>query len=239
MNVLALDTSTEVLALCAARIGGSAPAASVPAGPAPAASRGVDEWASLCLRRGLQHSPALLPLAEQLLARVGLGPAGLELLVCSLGPGSFTGIRIGLATALGISQGRGIPVVGVSTLEAIARTWEGHDGDLFPVLDARKGRIYTARFRGGARQGEYHDCTPGELTAMLDGAERPLLAGPDAERIRAMLGPAEARLPCGVSLDPLSLLRIGVERYTKEGADPGPLKPLYLRKSEAEIASGV
>lgn len=218
MNVLALDTATEVLALCASR---------------------DDSWATLCLRRGLQHSPSLLPLAGQLLAQAGLAPSDLDLLVCSLGPGSFTGIRIGLATALGISHGRGIPVVGVSTLEAIARSWEGHDGDIFPVIDARKGKIYFARFRGGARQGEYHDGTPQELAAMIAQADRPLLAGPDAQGIRGMLGAAAAAVPCGGSLDPLSLLRIGVERYTTEGASPEGLRPLYLRKSEAEIASGL
>jgi tRNA threonylcarbamoyladenosine biosynthesis protein TsaB len=218
VNVLAMDTATEVLALCASR---------------------DEAWASLCLRRGLQHSPSLLPLAEQLLSQLGMGAADLQLLVCSLGPGSFTGIRIGLATALGIAHARGIPLVGVSTLDAIARSWEGHDGDVYPVIDARKGRIYSARFLGGVRQGDYLDGTPADLAAMIARGRRPLIAGPDAERIRGMLGDAARELPCGTSLDPLSLLRIGVEKYTNEGSDPDSLRPLYLRKSEAEIASGL
>ncbi|MGA2481252.1 MAG: tRNA (adenosine(37)-N6)-threonylcarbamoyltransferase complex dimerization subunit type 1 TsaB [Spirochaetia bacterium] len=222
MNVLAMDTATEVLALCASR---------------------DEAWASLCLRRGLQHSPSLLPLAEHLLAQMGLTAADLDLVVCSVGPGSFTGIRIGLATALGISHGRGIPVVGVSTLDATARAWEAHDGPVYPVIDARKGKIYFARFSGGIRQGEYHDGTPAdlaaEIAAVLAEGGRPLIAGPDAERIRGMLGDAARAVPCGSSLDPLSLLRVGVEKYTKVGADPESLRPLYLRKSEAEIASGL
>jgi tRNA threonylcarbamoyladenosine biosynthesis protein TsaB len=218
VNVLAMDTATEVLALCTLR---------------------DEAWASLCLRRGLQHSPSLLPLAEQLLAQLGIGAADLDLVVCSVGPGSFTGIRIGIATSLGIAHGRGIPVVGVSTLEAIARSWEGHDGDVYPVIDARKGKIYSACFRGGVRQGEYLDGTPADLAALVARGRRPLLAGPDAERIRGLLGDTARDLPCGTSLDPLSLLRIGVEKYTKEGADPESLRPLYLRKSEAEIASGL
>jgi tRNA threonylcarbamoyladenosine biosynthesis protein TsaB len=217
-----MDTATEVLALCASR---------------------DESWASLCLRRGLQHSPSLLPLVEQLLAQLGIGAADLDLVVCSVGPGSFTGIRIGLATALGISHGRGVPVVGVSTLDAIARSWAAHDGDVYPVIDARKGKIYFARFSGGIRHGEYHDSTPADLAAAIGAAAakgiKPLLAGPDAERIRDMLGETARTLPCGASLDPLSLLRIGVEKYTKEGADQESLRPLYLRKSEAEIASGL
>jgi tRNA threonylcarbamoyladenosine biosynthesis protein TsaB len=226
MNVLALDTATEVLALCAARSADSGAARD-------------DAWASLCLRRGLQHSPALLPLAEELLGHLGMGPADLQLVICSLGPGSFTGIRIGLATALGIGHGRGIPVVGVSTLDAIALSWSGYDGEVFPVIDARKGKIYTARFRGGVRQGEYVDGTPADLALMIGGAERPLLAGPDAERIREMLGADGHSLPCGASLDPLSHVKLGVVKYRSDGADPDALRPLYLRKSEAEIASGL
>jgi tRNA threonylcarbamoyladenosine biosynthesis protein TsaB len=218
MNVLAIDTATEVLALAACR---------------------GDSWASLSMRRGLQHSPALLPLADCLLRELGLEARDLELLVCSRGPGSFTGIRIGLATALGISHGGGIPVVGVSTLDAIARPWEAYDGDVFPVIDARKGKIYTARFRAGERKGDYRDVSPDELMGLLAAAERPLLAGPDAQRIRTLLGEAGRGLPGADLLDPFSLLRIGVQGYEKNGADPLSLQPLYLRKSEAEIASGL
>ncbi|HET6450098.1 MAG TPA: tRNA (adenosine(37)-N6)-threonylcarbamoyltransferase complex dimerization subunit type 1 TsaB, partial [Spirochaetia bacterium] len=75
MNVLALDTATEVLSLCA---------------------RKGDAWASLAVRHGLQHSPSLLPLAQRLLADLGMGVGELDLVVCTVGPGSFTGIRIGI-----------------------------------------------------------------------------------------------------------------------------------------------
>ena len=218
MNVLAIDTSTETLAL--------------------AAHQG-DFWASLCLRRGLQHSSGLLPLAESLLKELGMNASSLELLVCSRGPGSFTGIRIGLATAMGISHGRGIPLVGVSTLDAIALPWASWDGDVCAVLDARKGKYYTALFRGGALQGTYRDVSPVELAQLLAAANRPLLAGPDAPRIGAALDEAGQRVTCTDFFDPRSLLRIGVEQFGEKGADPSSLQPLYLRKSEAEIASGL
>jgi tRNA threonylcarbamoyladenosine biosynthesis protein TsaB len=218
MNVLAIDTATEVLAIAAVR--GAA-------------------WASLCVRRGLQHAPSLLPLVDRLFEELGMTAADLELLVCSLGPGSFTGIRIGLATALGIAEGRGIPVEGVSTLDALAKPWESHAGDVFPVIDARKGKIYAARFQGGVRVSEYLDVSPIELSALCAAADSPLLSGPDSGRIRDLLGESGRGLPYAEVLDPCSLLRIGVEKHTKEGADPLALRPLYLRKSEAEIASGL
>jgi tRNA threonylcarbamoyladenosine biosynthesis protein TsaB len=217
VNVLSLDTSSEVLSLCA--MGGEA-------------------WASLVLCRGLQHSPALLPLAERLLEDAGLKVEDLDLVVCSVGPGSFTGIRIGIATALGIGHGRGIPVVGVSTLDALGKAWETHTGDVFPVIDARRGNIYTARYRGGQRQGDYHDLSPSELTSLLAGASAPLLAGPDAPRIRGLLGAAGGAVPVSAALDPRIALGLGMETLLKKGAEAAFPRPLYLRKSEAERVSG-
>lgn len=217
MNVLAIDSATEVLALSATR---------------------GDSWASFSLCRGLQHSPALLPLVEKLLSELGMTASDLEMLVCSLGPGSFTGIRIGLATALGIGRGRDIPVVGVSTLDAIAWPWNAHDGDVFPVIDARKGKVYTARFRAGARHGDYLDISPGDLGALIGTAEQPVLVGPDAPTVRGLLGEAGRGVPVADSLDPRALLRLGMEQATLKSSHHAPLRPLYLRKSEAEAASG-
>ena len=154
------------------------------------------------------------------------------------GPGSFTGIRIGLATALGIAEARRIPVVGVSTLDAMARMYDTHDGDVFAVIDARKGKIYAGCFCGGARRGEYMDITPKELDARLASARQPLLVGPDAARIRQMLGARWADMPVSQVMDPRMMLVIGKEKFESDGAPQTVIQPLYLRKSEAEIASG-
>ncbi len=217
MNVLSLDTSTEVLCLCA---------------------MGGDAWASLVLCRGLQHSPALLPLAERLLGDVDLKVEDLDLVVCSVGPGSFTGIRIGIATALGIGHGLGIPVVGVSTLDALGRGWEAHPGEVFPVIDARRGNIYTARYHRGERQGDYRDLSPSELASLLAEANAPLLAGPDAPRIRELLGAAGGAVPVSAAVDPRTALDLGVQILRTRGAEAAFPRPLYLRKSEAERVSG-
>ena len=223
-TVLALDTSTEVLSLCAAR---------------------GDTWAAMSVDRGLHHSPALIPLAERLLHELSMTVKDLELIVCSIGPGSFTGIRIGIATALGIGHGRGIPVVGVSPLDALGRSWEAWEGDVFPVIDARRGNIYTARYRGGMKQGEYLDIAPDDLAGLLAGARSPILAGADAPRIaatvlrgiHALLGQTGS-VRVVDTVDPRVLLRLGIQTYTTRGADAASPHPLYLRKSEAERVSG-
>jgi tRNA threonylcarbamoyladenosine biosynthesis protein TsaB len=217
VNVLSLDTSTEVLSICV--LGGGA-------------------WASLVLCRGLQHSPVLLPLAERLLVDVDLKVDDLDLVVCSVGPGSFTGIRIGISTALGIGHGRRIPVVGVSTLDALGKAWETHPGDVFPVIDARRGNIYTARYRRGERQGDYRDLSPSELASLLAGASAPLLAGPDAPRLRGLLGAAGGGVPASAAVDPRVALDLGVQILRTQGAEAAFPRPLYLRKSEAERVSG-
>jgi len=217
MNVLALDTATEILSVSAAR---------------------DDTWAALSVQRGLQHSPALLPAAERLMGDLEMTVQDLELIVCSIGPGSFTGIRIGLATALGIGHGRGIPVVGVPTLDAMADPWAAYGGDVFPVIDARRGNIYTARYRAGSRRTEYQDVSPAELAELLAAAERPLLAGPDSPRVFELLGDDCREAAVADSVDPRSLLRRGVQTYAARGANPSLLRPLYLRKSEAERVNG-
>jgi tRNA threonylcarbamoyladenosine biosynthesis protein TsaB len=216
-TVLALDTSTEVLAIGIAS---------------------SEAWVSLALRQGLQHAPSLLPLVDQLLVRLGITTSRIDLVICSLGPGSFTGIRIGLATALGIASARGIPVVGISTLDTIAEPWHLHRGEVYPVIDGRKGKIYTSAFVAGTRRSDYLDLTPAQLALRLRGAQDPILAGPDAARIRSLLETEFSGIPCVGLLDPAALLRLGIAKYEKEGADPLSLRPLYLRKSEAEIVSG-
>ena len=218
MKALALDTATEVLSLCA---------------------RNGDSWAALAVRQGLQHSPSLVPLAQRLVADMGMRVEDLDLVVCAVGPGSFTGIRIGISTALGIGAGRGIPVAGVPTLDAMARGWSACPVDIFPVIDARRGNIYTACFRGGTRQGDYLDLSPAEMALRLAESKSPLLVGPDAPAIARLLG-EEAVAGVGVSdaVDPRMVLELGIERVRDLGVEAAFPRPLYLRKSEAERVSG-
>jgi tRNA threonylcarbamoyladenosine biosynthesis protein TsaB len=216
-RALAMDTATDVLAVAA--VNGEA-------------------RVSLTLRRGLQHSPALVPLVERLLSEISLAADELEFVACSVGPGSFTGIRIGLATAKGIGFAAGIPVIGVSTLDALAHPFRQREGDTFAVLDARKGNIYAARYRAGVRASDYLDLSPRDLAAAVDAADRPLLVGPDAEKLSFLMYPAgdepAVPPPCSALFDPSAILDIALG-VDPAAADPSGPHPLYLRRSEAEI----
>ncbi len=240
MNTLAIDTSTSVLSVCI---------------------RKGEVSASLALRKGLEHSPSLLPLIERLMAEISLSADQLDLVVCSVGPGSFTGIRIGLATAKGIAFAVSKPLVGVSTLDALALPFATAPA-VYPVIDARKGRWYTALYRNGVREGDYLDIPPAEIleklsapgggadpaasargTAPQPGGHKTILVGPDAEALRNLLLSGAApdlreRVWASPFMDPHALLQLGEEKLLREGVDPAGCSPIYLRKSEAEMAAG-
>ncbi|MBE6635469.1 MAG: tRNA (adenosine(37)-N6)-threonylcarbamoyltransferase complex dimerization subunit type 1 TsaB [Ruminococcaceae bacterium] len=96
---------------------------------------------------GLTQSELLLPMAEDLLRSLKLSFSDVELLAASVGPGSFTGVRIGTALVKGIAFGKGIPCASVSTLRALAENLRGIEGIIVPVMDARRSQVYTAIFR--------------------------------------------------------------------------------------------
>ena len=104
------------------------------------------------INNGLTQSELLLPMAENVLKSLKLGFSDIELLACSVGPGSFTGVRIGTALVKGIAFSKNIPCASVSTLEALAENLFGTDGIIVPAMDARRSQLYTAIF-------EYKDGT--------------------------------------------------------------------------------
>jgi tRNA threonylcarbamoyladenosine biosynthesis protein TsaB len=99
------------------------------------------------LSAGLTHSATLMKMAEDLLATLGLEPRGLDCVAVVHGPGSFTGIRIGVSAAIGLAWGADLPACGVSTLEAMAHQLPEPDAVICPVMDARRNEVYTASFR--------------------------------------------------------------------------------------------
>ena len=110
------------------------------------------------IENGNTHSETLLPLIEQTLGRFDLHPHDMGLLACSAGPGSFTGVRIGVSTVKGLGFGTDIPCIGVSTLEALAYNLIGFDGLICPVMNARRNQVYNALF----------ECRDGVLTRLCD-----------------------------------------------------------------------
>ena len=97
-------------------------------------------------RSGLTHSRTLLPMAQDMLKNLEKTISDIDLIAVAHGPGSFTGIRIGISAALGLAWGADIPVIGVSTLEAMAYQTEAGGYTICSVLDARRGQIYNAKF---------------------------------------------------------------------------------------------
>ena len=96
---------------------------------------------------GLTHSRTLMPMCEDLLKNVGMTMKDVDLIAVAAGPGSFTGLRIGVSTAKGLAWAGEKPCVGVSTLEAMAWTVAHMGGEICPVMDARRNQVYNARFR--------------------------------------------------------------------------------------------
>jgi tRNA threonylcarbamoyladenosine biosynthesis protein TsaB len=227
-NVLALDTATEAIVL-ALRCG---PRLYVRAA-----------------REGLRHAQSLAPQVEQLLAQAGLVASELDLVVAGTGPGSFTGLRIALATARGIARGAGCPLVGVPTLDALAWARRFWPALVVPVIDARKGRVYAAFYLEGRRLGGFVDVAPNELAAAAaaaaaaagvaapaPGGGAALLTGPHAAAPQLPASPAWAVDPAAGLPDPAALLELGWERHARGGA--ADVEPIYLRRSQAEQAAG-
>ena len=97
------------------------------------------------------HSETMLPMIENLLHNAKISLSNIDKFACSAGPGSFTGVRIGISIIKGLAFGTDKPCVGVSTLEALAYNMNGFDGIISPVMDARRSQVYNALFRNGER----------------------------------------------------------------------------------------
>ncbi len=103
--------------------------------------------AEYTLNNGNTHSETLLPMVESLLTHFGISTDDIDIFASSTGPGSFTGVRIGVATLKGLAFGKNKPCVSVSTLEAIAENLCVYKGLICPVMNARRSQVYTALFR--------------------------------------------------------------------------------------------
>ncbi len=107
--------------------------------------------AEYTVNNGNTHSDTLLPMIEAMLGHFGLCADDVDLFAGSNGPGSFTGVRIGIATLKGLAFAKGKPCVGVSTLESLAQNLVGTQGLICPVMNARRAQVYTALFRSDGK----------------------------------------------------------------------------------------
>jgi len=190
----------------------------------------------------LTHSERLMAMVDRLLQDSGSDVGRLEGLAVSVGPGSFTGLRVGIATVKGLALALGLPIAAVPTLDALASNLPFADVPVCPLLDARKGEVYLSlyRWRGGRmeRQWDYVALPPRAAAARL---EAPVVVLGDG--VPACL-PFLEPLGTGLRVAPASHTApsaavVGLLGHAMlasgETVAAESLEPLYLRPSEAEL----
>ncbi len=189
---------------------------------------------------GLTHSRTLLPMGEDMLKNAELKLADVDLLAVAHGPGSFTGVRIGVSMVKGLAWASDKPCVGVSTLEAMA--WHGlaAGGLVCPMMDARRSQVYNALFRiVNGRPERLTEDRPIALEELAEELrtynERVFLVGDGAElSYSALTGKG---LPCSLAPENLRMQSAWGVAMAAMGKTPGTadeLLPVYLRLSQAE-----
>ena len=193
---------------------------------------------------GLTHSQTLMVMAEDVLKQCGKTAADVTAVAVAEGPGSFTGVRIGVAAAKGFAWGAQLPCYGISTLEAMAESLGIYQGYVCPVMDARRSQVYNALFY--VNRGEISRVAPDRAIALADlGAELKILSEPVflvgdgsilcyntlLEEVPNLVLPPEHRMhqrAVGVALLAAKQAAVGT---APGGAE---LTPNYLRLSQAE-----
>jgi len=193
---------------------------------------------------GLTHSQTLMVMAEDLLKQCGKAVSDITAVAVAEGPGSFTGVRIGVAAAKGFAWGRELPCYGVSTLEAMAISLGIYDGYVCPVMDARRSQVYNALFlaEGGELTRVRGDraISLAELGEELKNLEKPVFLVGDGSQLcyntlkvvcPGLVLPPEHRMhqrAVGVGLIAARQIALG------EPGDGAAMTPNYLRLSQAE-----
>lgn len=184
------------------------------------------------------HSEMLLSTMNEAAEALG-GWGDVNRIAVGIGPGTFTGIRIGIATANGLALSAGIELVGVSTLEALALPMREGDRDVLPLLDARRGEVFAAMYGpGGEELWPPVACPPEELIARVTDLDRfPRVGGPGAVRFMDEL----TRVGLEIAGPEAAIHHLSGRCVCELGAEAGrvdqsiPLEPLYLRVPDAQL----
>ena len=209
MLVLAIDTATPAVTAGLVRLEGA----------------DVRVLASRVHVDARAHAEVLTPLILDCLAESRAARADLDAVVVGVGPGPFTGLRVGIATAAAFGDALAIPVHGVCSLDAIAADAQRRDDDreLLVVTDARRREVYWARYRGGCRRAGPEVCRPADL----DIGAAASIAGSASHTELFDLPAAAVQTP-----SPAALVRVAAAALLA-GQEPGPPVPLYLRRPDA------
>lgn len=200
MRLLAIDTAADLCAACVLDTQGG-------------------EQGRAVLDLGKGHAEHLMAVIDAALADAGIAYAGLDAVVVSVGPGSFTGVRVGVAAARGLALALKIPAVGVTTLEALAREAARPGLPVIAKIEAGRGQAYVAAFSPA-----------GELT--FGPAALALAAADELVRDRR-----DTVLAAGKTADIATYARLGAEKLAA-GTLPERPKPLYLRDADAKPQDG-
>ena len=203
--------------------------------------------AEISMQGALTHSETLMPHIETALAMAHVKKDELDGIAVSIGPGSFTGLRIGLASAKMMAYALHIPLIAVPTLEALAHHCVCEGVRLVPMMDAQKGNVYVQEFtwRADGDALTLHEESSlailplAEVIARLSKTEQPVLLLGDAMQrkvdvelpVNVRLAPIHARMPRAACVGLAALTRLA----RGETDDPVTAVPLYLRRSEAEV----
>lgn len=220
MNILSIDTSTQILSI---------------------ALKTEATYEERLVDGNFAHSEDLLFEIESLLDRAKISLKDLNLLICTRGPGSFTGLRVGMATLKGFSSALSIPLVSIPTLEAIEKSASLYSGPILSVIDAKKKRFYLRLADKDEIIIGDRDGNPNDIIPYIDNNKTTLVTGPDcalfAKRIWEIAPNARIVVdnyaPRNLSK---ALIEIGIERLNNQGADDIGQGPVYIRRSDAEEA---
>lgn len=222
MNILAIDTSGPVAGCAVMR---------------------DDRIAQLiAMNQGMTHSETIMPAVDYALSNSGLTCKDIDVFAAVAGPGSFTGVRIGVCAAKGLAHGVNKPCVAIHALEALAMNYYGFDGICCPILDARRGQVYCAAFEmksGMPQRVLEDDALPlNDFVARLPEDRRLVFVGDGVsaygEKLREILGDRALIAPENlrdIRSDAVCLL---ARAKAGEYVPAHQLRPIYLRAPQAE-----
>lgn len=226
MIILSIDSSTPVAGI--------------------AVSDGMQLLGEITLNTKNTHSEKLMPLVKHLLDELTLSVNDLDAIAVTQGPGSFTGLRIGMATAKGLAQGAGKKLIAVPTLDCLAQNLLHYPGIICPIMNAQKKQVYTAIYRSGRdkleRLSDYQAIAVEQLAAQLKELKEDIWFVGDgvaafADVFQELLGDA-CRFADGHNILPRAgaLAMLAAERASEERFDDlYQAELIYIRKSEAEV----
>lgn len=182
------------------------------------------------MQRG--HQEQLAPMVAEILGEAGVRASELDRIAVTLGPGSFTGLRVGLSYAKGFALGLGVPLLGFSTLACLAAMSDAK-GAALAVIDARREQLYAQLFEGQRPVAAPFALSLGDLAALTALPEVDAVIGSGAELLQARF--PDARITTIESLDPVALARLAAVTDA-ESARPDPV---YIREPDAKLPGGL